>query len=58
MNIAAKGNNPKTSAQLIQLHRQARVHHADPVSWIDTKLTGKRELNRQDVIDSLIRQYG
>ena len=54
---AAKGKNPATCAELIRKYSHARVKFAEPVSFMEST-TGKREINRNDVIESMVKQYG
>lgn len=53
----ASPNNPASSAELIRKHSKARVLFAHPVGALERRIGSKREIHRDDVIESMIRQY-
>lgn len=53
----ASPNAPKTTAELIRKHSKARVLTATPVNWPAAHYLRHREITRNDVVESLVRQY-
>lgn len=53
----ASPNAPQTTAQLIREHSKARVLVATPVSEFAKKFLKHKAITRNDVVESLVRQY-
>lgn len=57
MSAKPKKKAPPSVEELIRRHSKARVLHAHPVGFWETKINGKCELTNHDVMDSMVRQY-